>query len=278
MRSQDETLVRPEPAAAAGQPADARSQTVQSLVRALNVLTLLGDADEPMSLTELARAATLSPSTTHRLLTTLQQERYVRFDPATRSWSIGVQAFISGCGFLKTRNVVELARPRMRQLMETASETVNLAISENHEVVYLAQVECHQMMRALAPPGARLPVHCSAAGKALLARMTPQQVTGLIRQYGMKRFTPLTITTPEALDTDLELVRQRGYAVDNEEHAIGLRCVASTIFDERAQPIGALSVSGPKARISDERLDVLGGLVRQAAASVTKDFGGRLPG
>ena len=131
MQSRQDIIERP------GSPVDARSQTVQSLVRALNILTLLGDADDPMSLTELARASSLSPSTTHRLLTTLQQERYVRFDPATRSWSIGVQAFIAGCGFLKTRNVVDLARPRMRQLMEAASETVNLAISENHEVVYL---------------------------------------------------------------------------------------------------------------------------------------------
>ncbi|UEM24936.1 helix-turn-helix domain-containing protein (plasmid) [Skermanella mucosa] len=269
----------PAPAkAASATAADPRSQTVQSLVRALHIMTILGEADGPMSLTELARAADLSPSTAHRLLTTLQQERYVRFDGATRSWYVGVQAFISGSGFLKTRNVVDLARPRMRQLMDQASETVNLAIIENHEVVYLAQVECHQMMRALAPPGSRLPLHCSAAGKALLARMAPQYVRNLMEQRGLPRFTAATLTTLEALEADLEQVRTRAYAVDNEEHAIGLRCVAATIYDERGQPIGALSVSGPKARVTDDRVASLGGLVRQAAAAVTNELGGTAPG
>lgn len=282
MGSQEETLTRsesPAPAkAASATAADPRSQTVQSLVRALHIMTILGEADGPMSLTELARAADLSPSTAHRLLTTLQQERYVRFDGATRSWYVGVQAFISGSGFLKTRNVVDLARPRMRQLMDQASETVNLAIIENHEVVYLAQVECHQMMRALAPPGSRLPLHCSAAGKALLARMAPQYVRNLMEQRGLPRFTAATLTTLEALEADLEQVRTRAYAVDNEEHAIGLRCVAATIYDERGQPIGALSVSGPKARVTDDRVASLGGLVRQAAAAVTNELGGTAPG
>ncbi|QQP93508.1 helix-turn-helix domain-containing protein (plasmid) [Skermanella sp. TT6] len=282
MGSQEETLIRSEPPtpskAASATAADPRSQTVQSLVRALHIMTILGEADGPMSLTELARTADLSPSTAHRLLTTLQQERYVRFDGATRSWYVGVQAFISGSGFLKTRNVVDLARPRMRQLMDQASETVNLAIIENHEVVYLAQVECHQMMRALAPPGSRLPLHCSAAGKALLARMAPQYVRNLMEQRGLPRFTAATLTTLEALEADLEQVRTRAYAVDNEEHAIGLRCVAATIYDERSQPIGALSVSGPKARVTDDRVASLGGLVRQAAAAVTNELGGTAPG
>ncbi|UEM06824.1 helix-turn-helix domain-containing protein (plasmid) [Skermanella rosea] len=275
-------MIRSEPPtpskAASATAADPRSQTVQSLVRALHIMTILGEADGPMSLTELARAADLSPSTAHRLLTTLQQERYVRFDGATRSWYVGVQAFISGSGFLKTRNVVDLARPRMRQLMDQASETVNLAIIENHEVVYLAQVECHQMMRALAPPGSRLPLHCSAAGKALLARMAPHYVRNLMEQRGLPRFTAATLTTLEALEADLEQVRTRAYAVDNEEHAIGLRCVAATIYDERSQPIGALSVSGPKARVTDDRVASLGGLVRQAAAAVTNELGGTAPG
>jgi IclR family transcriptional regulator, acetate operon repressor len=288
MRSQEETLIRSGPddsdttAPAEAKPnpknVDPRSQTVQSLVRALHIMTILGEADGPMSLTELARAAELSPSTAHRLLTTLQQERYVRFDSGTRSWYVGVQAFISGSGFLKTRNIVDLARPRMRQLMDQASETVNLAIIENHEVVYLAQVECHQMMRALAPPGSRLPLHCSAAGKALLARMAPQHVKNLMEQRGMQRFTAATLTTLEALEADLELIRTRAYAVDNEEHAIGLRCVAATIYDERAAAIGALSVSGPKARVTDERVAALGALVRQAAAAVTNELAGTAPG
>jgi IclR family acetate operon transcriptional repressor len=94
----------------------------------------------------------------------------------------------------------------------------------------------------------------------------------------MQRFTAATLTTLDALEADLEVIRTRAYAIDNEEHAIGLRCVAATIYDERAQAIGALSVSGPKARVTDERVAALGALVRQAAAMVTNELGGTAPG
>ncbi len=149
-------------------PAGTRSDHVQSLVRALGIINQLAAAEEGMTLTHIAERMRLPPSTAHRLLTTLEQERYVHFDHERRLWSVGVQAFMTGAAFLKTRNLVGIARPYMRALMNESTETVNLAIEDEDEAIYLAQVECRQMMRALARPGARVPLYCSSVGKALL--------------------------------------------------------------------------------------------------------------
>lgn len=269
---------RAAPAARTGvKKAADRSSQVQSLVRALAILNRLAESDDGTTLTDVAQQVGLSPSTAHRLLTTLEQERYVRFDGERRLWSVGVQAFVAGSAFIRSRDVVAMARPHMRALMEESGETVNLAVEDKGEAIYLAQVECRQMMRALATPGGRVPLHCSSVGKALLSSLPETQLAKILHRHGLPRLTPKTIQTPAALREDLARVRERGYAIDDEEHAVGLRCVAAVVFDEFEEPAAALSVSGPMARISDERLTLLGDLVRRSAEAITAEIGGRPP-
>ncbi|MBK1840097.1 IclR family transcriptional regulator [Azospirillum sp. YIM B02556] len=254
-----------------------RGQVVQSLCRALNILTILGGNDGPMTLTELSEAANLSPSTTHRLLTTLQYERYVRFDQSARGWVVGVQAYMTGANFLKTRNLVDVARPRMRRLMEESSEIVNLAVEENGEALYLARVGGPRAAQVAVPQADRTLLHCSAVGKALLAGMPETKVQTIVTQRGMRQFTRSTLSSLPALYRDLTLVRTRGYALDQEERVSGLRCVAAPIFDENSRVMGALSLSGSSRRIEDARLRALGEMVKRAAAAVTQELGGRVP-
>ncbi|MCW8971169.1 MAG: helix-turn-helix domain-containing protein, partial [Rhodospirillales bacterium] len=225
-----------------------RSGQVQSLSRALSILDALAQNEGGLTLTEIAHTVTLAPSTTHRLLTTLQQERHVRFDRDRGLWQVGVQAFVIGNAFIRSRDIVAMARPFMRQLMETSGETVNLAVTDQGEAVYLSQVECREMMRALAKPGARVPMHCSAVGKALLAEMKDVEVGKILRGRGLYRLTDKTIDTGEALRAELAATRKRGYAIDDEEHAIGLRCVSAPIYDEYGEPLAAISLSGPMVR------------------------------
>ena len=254
-----------------------RSDQVKSLVRALALVNRLAEGDEGVSLTDVAQQVGLSPSTAHRLLTTLEQERYVHFDPERRLWSVGVQAFMSGNAFLKTRDIVAVARPHMRALMEESQETVNLAVEDQSAAVYLAQVECRQMMRSFARPGGRVPLHCSSVGKALLSTMSDAQLSKVLHHQGLPRVTLKTINTPKVLREDLARSRERGYALDDEEHAVGLRCIAAVVFDEHAQAIAAVSLSGPMARIPDERIPVLGERVRSRAGMITAQFGGVIP-
>jgi IclR family acetate operon transcriptional repressor len=257
-------------------PRDGGDQ-VQSLVRALALLNRIAEAPEDgATLTDLAHQVGLPTSTAHRLLTTLEQERYVRFNQEGRLWSIGVQAFVTGCTFTKTRSLVGLARPHMRHLMEETAETVNLAIEDEGEAVYLSQVECRQMMRVFARPGTRVPLHCSAVGKAILSAVPDKRLSKILHQHGMPRLTVKTITTPSALRADLERVRKIGYAVDDEEHAVGLRCIAAPLFDETGDVVGAVSASGPMARIEEERVSSLGKLVLEAAGLISADMGATL--
>jgi IclR family acetate operon transcriptional repressor len=247
---------------------------VQSLGRGLALLGSLAESSDGIPLSDLCQQVGLPLSTAHRLLTTLEQQRYVRCDPKTRYWSIGVQAFIVGSAFVKARDLIEIARPRMRGLMEESGETINLAVLDGGEAVFLAQVECRQMMRALAPPGVRIPVHCSSAGKALLATLPETEVARILRKHGLPRLTPRTLTTLARLREDIECTRKRGYSIDDQEHSIGLRCVAAVVLDEHQEPVGAVSVSGPAVRIPDERIAILGDLVRKTAHAVTLAYGG----
>ncbi len=134
------------------------------------------------------------------------------------------------------------------------------------------------MMRALSQPGIRVPLHCSGVGKALLAAL-PEIEAGAVLEGGRAvGLTGKTITDRESLLRELAASRERGYAIDDEEHAVGLRCVAAAIHDEHGRPLAALSISGPTARIPNERIPALGAMVARAAADVTAAVGGRAPG
>ena len=250
-------------------------QQVQSLVRALSILNALAESDDGMTLTEIAQQVNLPPSTAHRLLTTMQHERFVSFDSERTLWFVGVQAFSVGNAFTKNRNLSQIARPYMRALMEDSGETVNLAVPDSGEVIFLSQVECRKMMRALVTPGRRALMHCSGVGKALLAFLPDEELRAVVLQHGLPKITERTLITQAALEQDLERIRQRGYALDDEEHAVGLRCVAGIVRDETGQPIAALSLSGPVARIPNDHIEQLGLKVRRVCADLSREYGGK---
>ena len=250
---------------------------VQSLARGLHLLELLS-ADEPgLTLTDLAQLSGLPPSTTHRLLKGLEKRRFVHHDSDTGRWQVGVQAFTVGSAFVRGRNVVALARPYLRHLVDQAGETANLAVEDAGEAVYLAQVECTQTMRAFARPGARIPMHCTAVGKALLAAASPEAAARVLTRAPLPKLTSRTLTDPQVLTGELLTIRGRGYAVDDEEQAVGLRCVAATLHDATGQALAALSVSGPSARITDSRLPDLCRLVAETCQEITRQIGGPVP-
>ncbi len=265
--------------APAGRPPPARAggEAVQSLARALALLNAAAEAADGATLTDLAQQVGLPASTAHRLLTTLEQERYLRFDAASRLWSVGVQAFVAGSAYTRSRGLVALARPHLRRLMEACEETVNLAAEDEGTAVYLAQVECRQMMRAFARPGARVPLHCSGVGKALLAHASDTHLARILHRHGMARLTVKTLATPAALKQALAEARAQGYAVDDEEHAVGLRCLAAPVFDEEGAAVAAVSASGPMVRITDGRLPVLGRMVLAAAQAISAELGAPAP-
>ena len=247
---------------------------VRSLTRALSILKHLASSSDGMSLTELSEAAQLPPSTTHRLLTTLEAERFVRPDSQGGLWRVGVAAFFVGSSFARSRDTLTLVRPYLRRLMEMTGETANLFVESDAEAVCIGQIESRHAMRALTGIGGRVQMHTSAAGKVMLAHMDPARRDLLLKQIELSRITDKSIVDSRILLASLEKVRGQGFAIDDEEHALGLRCVSAPIFNEFGDAIAAMSVSGPTARIPDTRLNTLGETVSQAAREATRDFGG----
>ncbi|MCZ4059568.1 glyoxylate bypass operon transcriptional repressor IclR [Pantoea sp. LMR881] len=250
---------------------------VQSLTRGLTLLELIAESHGSVALTELAQQAGLPNSTTHRLLSTMQQQGFVRQVGDLGFWTIGAHAFVVGSSFLQSRNLLALVHPVLRTLMEVSGETVNLAVLDlsDHQAVIIDQVQCTQLMRMSAPIGGKLPMHASGAGKAFLAHLSDDQVTALLHQKGLHYYTPNTLMSPQSLKANLAQVRKIGFSFDDEEHALGLRCVAAPIYDEHGEAFAALSISGPIARMTDDRITELGALVIREARQVTLAYSGR---
>jgi IclR family acetate operon transcriptional repressor len=255
--------------------AGAEAATVQSLDRALALLKVLA-AGEGMSLSELAEAAGQAPATVYRALQTFAGHGMVEFAPATQLWHVGPEAFRVGSAFLARTNLVEQARGVMRELMLATGETANLAIADGAEVVFLSQVETSEPIRAFFRLGARGPIHASGIGKALLAFAPEERLARLLRAP-LAAFTPSTLTDPELLRAELALTRARGWAIDDEERNLGMRCVAAPIFNEHREAVAGVSISGPAARVARAAAPELGARVRAAAERITRATGGALP-
>ncbi len=249
----------------------------QSLGRALLLLERLAESPGGMNLTDLSHQLGIPPATAHRLLSTFEEHDFVEQDPELGVWYVGLKAFTVGNAFVQRRDFVTDARPYMQALMERCGETVNLGVIDDGEVVFISQVESREVMRMIVRLGSRSPVHASGVGKALLAHLDENRVAAILERRGLGRFTERTIDNPAQLREELEAVRQRGYALDDEEHAVGLRCVAAPIFDENGLALAAISLSGPKARMVDDRLGELGVAIRQTADEITQALGGRRP-
>src|SRR5579871_5928168 len=250
-----------------------RQGGVQSVIRALAILDALADNEDGLALTALAKGVGLPPSSTHRLLTTLQRGRFVRFEPASMTWRVGVQTFIVGSAFARSRDVAPIAMPFMRQLMDKTGETVDLFVPNGGQAVCIAQVQSRQAISAISRPGGALPLQRSAAGKAMLATMAKGAIEETLARHAVRGEKP-TSAALRKLHTELGRVRARRYALDNEEVAAGLRCIATSVLDENGIAHAAVSIAGPTIRLTDHRIPRLAELVVAAGEAVTRAFGG----
>lgn len=244
---------------------------MRALLRGLAVLETLAHS-HGLSLSEVARRARLPVSTTHRLLETLRRRGYVQ--PVDDGlYRVGLRAFEVGMGFLRGQHLTEAARPVMVQLVDRLQETANLAVRDGDEAVYVLQVESDRMLRLFAQPGARHPLYCTGVGKVLLAWEPEGVVRGLLGSGPLVRFTPRTLTDPEAVLRELRGVRARGYAVDREEREEGVRCVAAPVRDAQGRVVAALSVSAPASRLPHPRIPEVAATVLSAAHQISRRLG-----
>lgn len=244
--------------------------SVQSVDRALRLLEALATRAEGLRLSDLARAEGLAASTTHRLLTALEQRGFVHLDPVSRCWLIGQRAFSVGIAFTRWQSLIATAQPFLRRLRDETRETVNLGVIDTGEVVTVAQAESREITRAIAPPGGRTPVMNSAMGKAIVATWPDAEVAALITRHGLRPMTRHSLRDEDAARAEISRIRAQGHALDNQEFRLGMRCVAAVIQPPGAEALAALSVSGLAQRVTPELAEALAPKVREIAAAISR--------
>lgn len=226
---------------------------VRAVLRALDVLEAFSTETPALSLMEISERVGLNPSTTFRLLATLESRGYVEHDEATGRYRVGAAVLRPTSTFLAHLNVRERVYPFLVDLRDTSRETVHLTVLDPRtmEVIYLEKLEGLQPIGLMSSRvGGRSPAYCTAVGKALLACQEPDVVRSFFSRNGMNRFTANTITTVDALMAELESVRERGYALDNAEHEEDVMCVAVPLWNHLRMAVAAVSVSGPVERLT----------------------------
>lgn len=241
--------------------------SVQSLERAFELLELLTDSGGALGLSQLSSSSGLPLTTIHRLMGTLVRMGYVRRG-GSRRYVLGPR--LIRLGETASQMLGSWAKPHLAELVELTGETANLAMLEGGNVVYLAQAPGRHSMRMFTEPGRRLDPHCTAVGKAMLAQLPEAQVRDILRRNGMAARTANTITDPDLLIAHLGVIRHQGYALDEGEQEVGVRCVAAALPD--APTMAAISVSGPQARINETALKALVPTIQRVAVNLSKDF------
>jgi DNA-binding IclR family transcriptional regulator len=220
---------------------------VKSADRVMAVLDLVAERGH-MSFTEIMGHLALPKSSAHSLLRTMQRRRYLDFDDATKTYRIGTHVWELAQAAHEIEDLRTLLKPLMDELRDATEETVQLAILDGTDAVYLALAESPHPVKLTSRAGARLPAHSSAIGKSLLSTLAPEDARRRLSGADLPRFTEHTMATVDELMTELEKVRRLGYSVDDEEFAIGLRCIAMPIHDRAGEPVAAMSVSIPTPR------------------------------
>lgn len=234
---------------------DVKVKTVQSVDRTLAILDALGREGTPMTLTALSAELKLNISTVHRLLSTLIVWGFVEQEIETGKYKLGIKAFEIGNAVFKNLDLFKVAKPILKELVEKFNETVNLAVLDGREVVYINQIESKNVIKMMAKPGSRGPAHCTGSGKVLLSRLSNREIERLFAKRKFEKFTETTVGCVEELKKVLDEVRQLGYAIDREEIEVGVRCAAVPVYTYEGNLVAALSLSGPANRLSYDYLE-----------------------
>lgn len=244
-----------------------------SLEKGLRLVEVVAKT-KSIGLRELAAESGFPPSTVHRLLGVLTACHFMTQDAESKKYRLSLKCLELGAVVREDLDVITAARPHMAALMKATSETVNLVFFDSAEVIYVDQVaNPNSLLRMFTRVGARAPLHCTGVGKARLAAMPDELVAEYWRSAKKERHTVNTIMDEPGLKGELQAIRKFGYAVDNEEMEIGVRCVACLIRQDRAGIVGAVSISGPSSRLTRDNTPSLGALVRQTADRIAADLG-----
>ncbi len=255
------------------------SNLVQTIERVARILDMVGQVSQGMSVRDLSAGLKLPKGTIHRILSSLAYFGYIRQDPETKIYYLGLKLMDLNNRLSGQLDFRKVAEPVLRELTERTRQTAHLVILDRDEVVYIDKIETQQPeggLQMASRVGSRNPAHSSAVGKVLLSYFSKEGLEDFLQRKGLPRRTANTMTDAAAFLNHLKTVRQQGYAMDDEENEQGIRCLGAPIFDGRGRPVAAISVSGSVFQMTKKVVqDVIKAEVVTAAAEISRRLGFR---
>ncbi len=247
------------------------------MAKTMELLDLIGLADQPPTFTDLAASSGLPRGTLHRLLAALSEHGMVEISELDRRYTPGMHLLTLAQRTWEKMDLRRAAADAILALNQRTGETVHLATLSGDAIVYIDKVECRHPLRLHSAIGKRGPIHCTAVGKVMAAFLPPEEQRALVHRLDLQRHTVTTLATPATLLQALKRIRAEGIAFDREEHVAGNHCVAAPVFDFRGRCVAGISITAPTMRVNARQLQEFGAGVRQAAASVGARLGGSAP-
>ena len=246
---------------------------MQSVERTLTIMELLSDYNEGLGLTDISSKVNLHKSTVHRLLGTLIYMGYVVQDPSSNKYRISLKLYEIGAKRVDSIGVLSASKPFTKVLMENTNEVVHLVVRDGNSIVYIDKVEANNTIIMASRVGKRSPMYCTSVGKAMLAHMGDSEINDVWEQSKIEKLTDKTIVDLDEFKKELEDIRKKGYAEDDEENEIGVRCIGAPIFNRNGEIEGAISVSGPTIRVTKEKVAEIAAEVKKCAELISKELG-----
>lgn len=231
------------------------TKVITSVIKALDVIELVARHEDGLTVTEISNALGYGTSATYHLLKTLRLRNYLSQDSDSKKYKLGFQFFLLHPPKSTQDIISTVAYDHMTALTEKYDENCNLLYLVGTEVEYIAQTECKQMLRMFTQIGAKVPFYCTGGGKAIFAFLSEQEQRKLLDGLSFSKFTSNTISTPEELFKEAETIRKNGVSFDREEREVGVFCIAAPIFNGDNVPLAAISMSCPKFRLDNQKLN-----------------------
>lgn len=248
---------------------------INSVEKGLSILELLADK-KSLSVTEVAKELGLNRSGSHRFLATLRELGYVERD-VNSHYQLTFKVLQLGMKFANRFEMRSVARPFMQRLASISKETINLGYWDGKGIIHLDKIDSYEILRIDPGIGTRVPAYCTGLGKSVLASLPDEELENYLKSIRLQAHTEKTITTKKKLREELRKTRERGYAIDDEELAQGLRCIGAPIFDFEGYPQYSMSVSGPAMRVTLERIEELHHHVRGICTELSNYLGCKKP-
>lgn len=254
-------------------PRNENSGNVKSVIKAFLIMEELDKSGE-LGIGEISERLGMDKATVHRLINTVKEAGYVNQNQENKKYSNSLKLLAMGNRVMEKTGVKRIARPWIEELAEKTGETVNLGIRVDNKIIYVDKLESCSTIKVGLGIGVSVPSYCSGLGKAILAYTPEEELQHIISSIHFEKFTDRSITDRSLLMEELHRIRDRGYAVDDEEYVDSLICIAAPIFDYHGNPVAAISVSSPKYRYdADRHLDFYSGLVMDAAKKISSMLG-----